>query len=257
MSAGRLRVLLAVVLLLVALVDFTRRIHVPRDVQPRDADSFMPVDLAPPVTAAAVASDLATWLPGLAPVVAGAGPAADTEWALTLLAVFVERGSPFAVVRATPAAGGAARVQRIAEGDAVFGYRVARIEPQRVQLEGPDGPQDLLIFEPAQPVVWGSGAPPAAGSGAIASPGVPDAAAAAGSPAGAAGPARTQAAPGPAPAAAGPKQVQAAELQPGQAFELPASMRGLKVVDAPVPPPKSDPGREAARPQPAPPPQKP
>jgi hypothetical protein len=51
--------------------------------------------------------------------------------------------------------------------------------------------------------------------------------------------------------------VKAAELQPGQAFELPASMRGLKVVEAQVPPPKPDAGGKSAPRQSAPVTQKP
>jgi hypothetical protein len=254
MNAGRLRTLLAVALVLLAVVDFTRRVHVPRDVQARDASSFVPADVAPPVTAATVSKDLATWLPGLTPVAEGAGTAAATDWALTLLGVFSERGAPFAVIRATPAAGGAARVQRIAEGDEVYGFKVAQIEPQRVQLEGAGGAQELQIFKPAQTTVKGSGAPPAAGSAAGPSTVAPlDRGTAAAATGRASGPPQPR-----TPAAAtGPKQVQATELQPGQAFELPASMRGLKVVDAPVPPPKSDAGGKSPQPQPAPPPQKP
>ena len=73
MNAGRLRLLFAVALVLLAMVDFTRRVHVPRDVQARDAASFVPADVAPSVTAAIVSKDLATWLPGLTPVAEGAG----------------------------------------------------------------------------------------------------------------------------------------------------------------------------------------
>ena len=253
MSGGRLRLLLVVALVLAALVDFTRRVHVPRDVQPRDAASFVPADVAPPVTAAVVRRDLAAWLPGLTPVAEGGGAAAETDWSLTLLAVFSERGAPFAVIRATPAAGGAARVQRIAEGDEAYGFKVLQIEPQRVRLEGADGTQELQIFKPSKSAVKGSGAPPPAASASMAVPGAP---AAGGSTA-------TSTAPGPTPpaaktpAAAGPKSVQATELQPGQAFELPASMRGLPVVEAQVPPPKSDTSGQSPPPQPAPRPQKP
>lgn len=228
MNATRMRVLLVVALALVALVDFTRRIHVPRDVRPRDADSFVPAAVAPPVSAARVSKDLVAWLPGLQPVAEGAGEAAATDWALTLLAVFSEQGRAFAVIRATPSAGGTAKVQRIAIGDDLYGYKVAQIDPQRVRLEGQGGPQELQIFKPAKSAVTGSGAPPAASAAVVApsqAPGVAGAAAAA-----------PTASPAAAPAA-GPKQTQATELQPGQAFELPASMRGLKVVDAPIPPP--------------------
>lgn len=254
MSAGRLRLLLAIALALLAVVDFTRRVHVPRDLQPRDAASFIPADVAPPVTAATVSKDLATWLPGLTPVAEGAGAAAATDWALTLLAVFSERGAPFAVIRATPAAGGAPRVQRVAEGDEVYGFKVAQIQPQRVRLAGAGGEQELQMFKPAKSTVKASGAPPAAGSTPTSATGAPaDRGAAAAGVSPAAVPSKSQ-----APAAAsGPKQTQATELQPGQAFELPASMRGMKVVDAPVPPPKSDASGKSPQPQPAPQPQKP
>ena len=253
MSAGRLRLLLVVALVLAAVVDLTRRVYVPRDVQPRDAASFVPADVAPPVTAAVVRRDLAAWLPGLTPVAEGAGAATETDWSLTLLAVFSERGAPFAVIRATPVAGGAARVQRIAEGDEVYGLKVTQIEPQRVRLEGADGAQELQIFKPSKSAQQGSGMPPAAASASRALPGAPAAG----------GSAVTSAAPGPAPptaqapAAAGPKAVQATELQPGQAFELPASMRGLPVVEAQVPPPKSDASGNSPPPPAAPRPQKP
>ena len=158
MNTTRVRWLLAVAVVLLALVDFTRRVYVPRDVQPRGADSFVPADVAPPVTAAQVTKDLGAWLPGLQPVAEGSGDAAPTDWSLVLLAVFSERGSPFAVIRATPAAGGTAKVQRIAEGDEVYGFKVAQIQPQRVRLEGQDGMQELQIFKPAGSSVRGSGA---------------------------------------------------------------------------------------------------
>jgi len=77
----------------------------------------------------------------------------------------------------------------------------------------------------------------------------------------AAAPAAAQAATAPAARAAAPdtepKQVTATELQPGQAFELPESMRGMKVVEAQVPPPKPDAGGKSAPRQSAPAPQKP
>jgi len=250
-NSTRVRWLLLVVVLLLALVDFTRRIYVARDVQPRGADSFVPAEVSPPVSAATVTRDLGTWLPGLRPVAGGSGAAAPTDWSLTLLAVFSERGAPFAVIRATPVAGGAAKVQRIAEGDEVYGFKVAQIQPQLVRLEGQRGVQELQIFKPAGSSVQGSGAavaPTMAGtSPTSAAPAAASAAAAA---------ARVPTAPAAAPDAE-PKQVQATELQPGQAFELPASMRGMKVVEAQVPPPKPDAAGKSAPRQAAPAPQKP
>jgi hypothetical protein len=203
------------------------------------------------VSAATVTSDLGTWLPGLRPVAEGSGAAAPTDWSLTLLAVFNERGAPFAVIRATPAAGGTAKVQRIVEGDEAYGFKVLQIQPQLVRLEGQGGKQDLQIFKPAGSSVKGSGAA-AAPTVAGASPNTAAKAAA---------PAAAQAATAPAARAAAPdtepKQVKPTELQPGQAFELPASMRGMKVVEAQVPPPKPDAGGKSAPRQSAPVPQKP
>ena len=251
MNTRRVRGLLVVAVVLLALVDFTRRIYLPRDLQPRAADSFVPADVAPPMSAAQVTKDLGAWLPGLQPVAQGSGDTESTDWSLTLLAVFSERGAPFAVIRATPVAGGAAKVQRIAEGDEVYGFKVAQIQPQLVRLEGQRGVQELQIFKPAGSSVQGSGAavaPTMAGtSPTSAAPAAASAAAAA---------ARVPTAPAAAPDAE-PKQVQATELQPGQAFELPASMRGMKVVEAQVPPPKPDAAGKSAPRQAAPAPQKP
>jgi hypothetical protein len=254
-NTSRVRWLLVVAVVLLALVDFTRRIYVPRDVQPRGADSFVPADVAPPVSAATVTRDLGTWLPGLQPVAGGSGAAAPTDWSLTLLAVFSERGAPFAVIRATPAVGGTAKVQRIAEGDEVYGFKVAQIQPQLVRLEKQDGVQELQIFKPAGSSVQGSGEAAAA---TVVGPSPTPAARTAAPPAAAAAAAAAKA---PSTTAAAPdtepKQVQPTELQPGQAFELPASMRGMKVVEAQVPPPKSDAGGKSAPRQSAPAPQKP
>jgi len=254
-NSTRVRWLLVVAVVLLALVDFTRRIYVARDVQPRGADSFVPADVSLPLSAATVTKDLGTWLPGLRPVAEGSGAAAPTDWSLTLLAVFSERGTPFAVIRATPAAGGTAKVQRIVEGDEVYGFKVAQIQPQRVRLEGQHGAQDLQIFKPAGSSVQGSGA---AAAPAVAGPSPTSAAQAAPS---SAASAAEPAARAPSARAAAPdtepKQVTATELQPGQAFELPESMRGMKVVEAQVPPPKPDAGGKSAPRQSAPPPQKP
>jgi hypothetical protein len=254
-NSRRVRWLLVMAVILLAVVDFTRRIYVSRDVQPRGADSFVPADVAPPVSAATVTRDLGTWLPGLQPVAEGSGAAAPTDWSLTLLAVFSERGAPFAVIRATPAAGGTAKVQRIVEGDEVYGFKVAQIQPQRVRLEKQDGAQELQVFKPASSSVQGSGE--AAAASVVGTSPMPVAQAAA-PPAASAAAAAAKAPSSPAAApVTEPKQVQPTELQPGQAFELPASMRGMKVVEAPVPPPKPDAGGKSAPRQAAPAPQKP
>lgn len=255
MNTRRVRWLLVMAVVLLALVDFTRRIYVPRDVQARGADSFVPADVAPPVSAAQVTKDLGAWLPGLRPVAEGSGAAAPTDWSLILLAVFSERGAPFAVIRATPAAGGTAKVQRIVEGDEVYGFKVAQIQAQRVRLEGQQGVQELQIFKPAGSSVQGSGAavaPTTGGTAPTSTTRAADSSAASVAAPAARAPSARAAAPD-----TEPKQVTATELQPGQAFELPESMRGLKVVEAQVPPPKPDAGGKSAPRQSAPAPQKP
>lgn len=255
MNTRRVRWLLVMAVVLLALVDFTRRIYVPRDVQARGADSFVPADVAPPVSAAQVTKDLGAWLPGLRPVAEGSGAAAPTDWSLILLAVFSERGAPFAVIRATPAAGGTAKVQRIVEGDEVYGFKVAQIQAQRVRLEGQQGVQELQIFKPAGSSVQGGGAavaPTTGGTAPTSTTRAADSSAASVAAPAARAPSARAAAPD-----TEPKQVTATELQPGQAFELPESMRGLKVVEAQVPPPKPDAGGKSAPRQSAPAPQKP
>jgi hypothetical protein len=195
-----------------------------------------------------IRQDLATWLPKMRPIAEGAGAAAPTDWALELLAVFDDQSTRFAVVRATPSAGGNAKVTRVVEGAELYGFKVASIEPLRVRLTGDGGEKELRLFKPEASRVSGTGKSPVAGVGRA-----PDAA-----PAGAAKavPAAPQASQG-AGSPGGAKAVATQELKPGQAFELPESMKGLKVVDAPVPPAKSGTSPGQAPSGPPPPPQKP
>jgi hypothetical protein len=228
MTRRKLFAITAGVLLLFASIDFWQRIFVPRHQQVRAASSFVPAAVPAPASSAQIRKDLSTWLPKLAPIAEASGQAAtDAEWRLQLLAVFEDQSGRFAVIRATPAAGGAVKIQRVLEGGDLYGYKVARIEPLRVKLEGEQGTQELQLFNPrSAPVV---GAASQAGvvpsePAARAPVAQPTQQAASGTPAGPA-------------ASKGPKAVQTQELKPGQAFELPESMRGLKVLDAPVPPP--------------------
>ncbi len=249
MTRRNLFAITAGVLLLIAAVDFWQRIFVPRHQQVRAASSFVPAAVPASASSAQIRKDLATWLPKLAPIAEESGPAAETQWGLRLLAVFDDQSGRFAVVRATPAAGGGAvKILRVVEGADLYGYKVARIEPLRVKLDSKQGAQELQLFHPnGSPVVGAapqSSAVPSAPAETGTAPVVqsqPAAPANTGksAPVPAVRPAH-QAAPG-APsrpvAGKGPKTVQTQELKPGQAFELPDSMRGLKVLDAPVPPP--------------------
>lgn len=247
MTRRNLFAIIAGVLLLLAAVDFWQRIYVPRHHQVRAASSFVPAEVPAPVASAQIRKDLATWLPKLAPIADGSGPAAtDAQWGLQLLAVFDDQGGRFAVVRATPAAGGAVKILRVVEGSELYGYKVARIDPLRVTLKDQQGVQELQLFKPKGAPVVGAASPSDAVPAApvAAAPVARSEPAAPASTAGTAPVAATSAAPQTPPASPaqpvaskGPKAVQTQELKPGQAFELPESMRGLKVIDAPVPPP--------------------
>ena len=246
MTRRNLLAITAGVLLLLAAVDFWQRIFVARHQQVRAASSFVPAAVPAPASSAQIRKDLSTWLPKLAPIAEDSGPAADAQWALQLLAVFDDQSGRFAVVRATPAAGGAVKVLRVVAGADLYGYKVARIEPLSVKLEGEQGAQELQLFHPKGNAVVGVAAQsittPAvpAGTLPVAQPEPATAAKSARTdPAPAAQPSQRAASGAPARpvASKGPKAVETQELKPGQAFELPESMRGLKVLDAPVPPP--------------------
>ena len=221
--------IVAAALLLLAAIDFWTRVFVPRHEEVRAASSFVPASVPPPVTAAAVRKDLGTWLPKLRPIADPSGSASNTDSSLQLLAVFDDQSGRFAVVSATPAAGGPAKVVRVDEGDELYGYKVTRIDALRVSLAGGRGKLELQLFEPKSGPV--AQAAPVGTSTAAATPAPPPQ-----TPQPAAGPDSAKASSAPA-ASTGPKAVATQELKPGQAIELPESMRGLKVIDAPIPPP--------------------
>jgi hypothetical protein len=212
----------AVVVLALAALDFRQRIHVPRETKVRDAASLVPAVVPPAVPADRIRLDLAAWLPGLRPVAGSATALVDTAWSLALLGVFEERDGGFAVIRATPAAGGKPQMQRVVEGDEVYGLRVARIESKRVVLQSGDAEQALELFK-AAPQVVGEGAPATSS------------------------PAATAATPRTAAAGAGDKTVVATELQYGETLKLPGNM---PVVEAKLPP--KDPNKKKVRPPPRP-----
>jgi hypothetical protein len=217
--------LVAAVLLLVAAVDFRQRIYVAREHKARGDGSMVPAAVPAPQTAAQIRTNLSAWLPQLRPVAASGGSAAQTDWALTLLAVFSDRDNSFAVVRATSAAGGGAKIQSVAMGDSLYGLTVSRIEPLKLVLTGERGEQELQLFKPSAASAVGSG--PSAQSSAL-----PPASAAV------------------ATSQAGTKPAESQGWKPGAPVELPASMQGLKVVDAPATtsPPEARKGRKVKRP---------
>lgn len=230
MTRRRTFAILAAVLLLVAAIDFGTRVFVPRHAEVRAASSFVPARVPPPVPAATVRKDLGTWLPKLRPIADPSGVASNTDWSLRVLAVFDDQTGRFAVVSATPAAGGQGKVVRVNAGDDLYGYKVTRIEPLRVSLQGERGKLELQLFEPKSGRV-AQAAPAGTSDAAVVTPGPPPQTSQS-----AAGPDSAKAPSEPA-GSSGPKPVQTQQLKPGQAVELPESMRGLKVLDAPIPPP--------------------
>ena len=236
MSRRRILLLVAAGMLLLAAIDFWQRIYVPSETRARGEGSFQPAAVPPPLSAARIQKDLVSWLPTLRPVAGGGGTGAESDWTLTLLAVFVERDGSFAVVRATPGAGGGARIQSVTVGDKLYGLTVIRVEPQSVVLQGAGGEQELAIFTPDTAVVAASGA---------AESGLPLPAPALTAPSSSA--AGMQA----PPARAGAAQEKSVEWKAGKPAQLPESMRGLKFVEAPAPPPDPKAGTTSSeRPQP-------
>lgn len=237
MNAGRVSALIVVGLVLLAAVDFWQRIYVPSDVAVRSADSLQPATVPTPRSAGAVNADLTTWLPSLQPLAVVEDTGAPTDWTLTLLAVFADRADPFGVVRATPAAGGAARVQRAAPGDELFGYRVAGVEQHRLSLEGPQGPVSLEVFRPSARSMRAAAGPGPTATQSAVSPRDSNEIAPAGSmpQAPTANASGTPAARQPPVPEAGAAPGGAGEYAKENVFELPASMRDLPVVEAPVP----------------------
>ena len=225
MTRKRMLALVAVVLLLLAAVDFRQRVYVPREHKARGEGSMVPAAVPAPQTAEQIRTNLSAWLPQLRPVAASGGGAAQTDWGLTLLAVFSDRDNSFAVVRATSAAGGGAKVQSVAMGDSLYGLTVSRIEPLKLVLTGERGEQELQLFKPSAASAVGSG--PSAQSSAL-----PPASAAV------------------ATSQADAKTAANQGWKPGAPVELPASMRGLKVVEAPstTTPPQVRKGRKVKQP---------
>jgi hypothetical protein len=223
MSRRRAIVLGLALLATLAAVDFVKRIYVPREARVRDAESLVPAKVPAAAAVADIRRDLASWLPGLQPIVAGADPSVDSSWSLALLGVFQDRGGGFAVIRATPAAGGEPSVQAVKEGDEVFGLRVAGIDPRRVVLLAGEQRQELELFKARQPQVKGAGPAPASSTKQPAAP----SAMAAGAATSVAG--RAAASP---PAVPGQATVEAQELQQGMTLKLPSS---LLVVEGKLP----------------------
>jgi hypothetical protein len=144
--------IVGLLLLAIAVHDFSTRIWVGRDDSLR---GFVPpavAPLAPAPDVQAVRSALATWLPALGAAAEPVSPDDPAAWDLRLTGTFVERSRRFAVIMATPRGAGVPQRQRVAVGDVVHGRTVTEIRPGAVTLQGADGPRELRVFSrPARP----------------------------------------------------------------------------------------------------------
>jgi hypothetical protein len=259
-SRRRVFLLVAAGLLLLAVIDFWQRIYVPSATRARGEGSFQPAAVPAPLSAARIQKDLVSWLPTLRPVAGGGGTGtgAESDVSLTLLAVFVERDASFAVVRAASTAGGGTRIQSVAPGDRLYGLTVVRVEPQSVVLQGAGGEQELAIFKPDSAAVAASGAdasglpvaapvltvPPGGAAGMQSPPAI-------GQPPPIVAAQAEQAAPSqPSPGGATQQKnaEKSVEWKDGKPAQLPASMRGLKFVEAPAVPPGPKAGTTSSEP---------
>jgi len=146
-------VVLATLLGLVAIVDFSRRVYVGRDDALRQFEAPAMQQVPPPETAAALSARLVHWLPETAG--GGVGIAAKAE--LRLSGVMTGRDGTIALLATVPSEGRPAEIFRAAEGDLVEGWKVVSIAPRSVTLQGDAGERQLLLFEPRQPVKAATG----------------------------------------------------------------------------------------------------
>jgi hypothetical protein len=130
--------------------DFAQRVYVGRDDTLRELAPAAPADVPPPPDAVAVRANLAAWLPTL-----GGGPQQDPAkltWTVRLVATFVDRPAPFAVIMATPQGGpGAPETHMLRVGAAVHGHTLREIRPGAAVVETPEGVRELTVFERRPP----------------------------------------------------------------------------------------------------------
>lgn len=236
MTRRQARLAFGAIVVLLAALDFAQRIYVPREDHTRDASSFVPAQVPAQAGVVEIQKELAGWLPGLKPVAVETETPADGSWALALLGVFESRDGGFAVVRATPRAGGSPRVEQLVVGQEVFGLKVVSIEPRRVVLAGEGGEQSLELFsaKAGQAVGFGT-ARTGAAVPAAAAPGGPQ-------------PQRAATAKAATSQDGDSKSVTAKELQAGESIPLPGNM---PVVEAQYKPPAAG-AKQKRRPPPPP-----
>lgn len=147
MTSSRQLLIAAIVLGLLSVGDFARRIYIPRDAALR---SYAPPTLPDPPAAPdlkASESALESWLPALrATVQADPTSTGPDDWVLKLVGTFEERHRRFAVIMATARSGGRSERRRVAAGDVVYGRTVVAVGRGSLALSAPTGAEELKVF---------------------------------------------------------------------------------------------------------------
>ena len=162
MTARAQVILVAVVLLLVVVVDFVQRLHVPRSVASREAT----IEAVPlpkePLSLASAQDRLQSWFPtaestsssqgaGAQPQPGGGPDAAETAipdrvelggWRFVLRGIF-DAGPPFAVFDVTSSSGGDGEQHRLSAGETLNGVRLEEISGHTVRLS--DGKKSIRL----------------------------------------------------------------------------------------------------------------
>lgn len=205
------RMLLLAVPVVVALLDFTLRVHVGRDDAEREFRIPPIPDSTPSRTLKSVRADLAAWFPQLGiPAGDGAEAVAMQATGLTLGGIFTENDARVALLL-VERAGGRPDRYRVKVGDEVLGMKVAEIGQRSVTLNDGATGRTLEIFRRSrssiQVAATGATPPATAGTGTSAA---------------------ASAAPGAEAAAGSVKEVKSIELKPG---EQPAFATDLPIVE--------------------------
>lgn len=152
---------LAAILAVAGVVDFIKRIHVPRAATSRASEIDMSALPERPLSLALARERLQSWFPAQAPGPELAPTDGQNEpgdsggqipdraiiggWRFVLRGVF-DAGPPFAVLDVMASAGGPIEQHRVSAGDAIKGVRVQRISGRRVSLADGETVIQLALF---------------------------------------------------------------------------------------------------------------
>lgn len=158
MTARAQVLLVAVVLLLIAVVDFVQRIYVPRSAASREAQIEVVPLPGEPMPLASAQERLQSWFPASAPQPGGAQAEVASDpretgaaipdraelggWRFVLRGVF-DAGPPFAVFDVMSSNGGDVEQHRLTAGETLNGVRLEEISGRTVSLS--DGQQSIRL----------------------------------------------------------------------------------------------------------------